>query len=401
MIVWIVNPFDALPAEGHRPLRFWLMAEAFARAGHDVVYWTADFNHIAKRRRTPDADALARSAAQGIRVEFVHEPPYSRNIGLKRLWAHWRWADNWAKAAAKSAPPGLIVASSPPLSAAAKVLRFARGVGAKVVVDVMDAWPETFERIAPRWMLWPLRRIARANYLGADAVTTVADNYAALVAGYGRRRPAHRFYHGIDMSGPPPDLDRRTGDRMKIAYAGNLGSTYDLATAIEAVGLMDGATLAVAGKGAQESMLADAARRFAGKVSFAGYLDEESLRRFLASADVGLVPMSPESCVGVPYKFADYSRAGLAIVSSLGGESDMLLAKYGAGASYRAHDARSLAAALRSLSPRLAEAKAASRRMAEAEFDATAIYDEYVGFVMAERSCAFSSPKTRKPTRLE
>ena len=101
------------------------------------------------------------------------------------------------------------------------------------------------------------------------------------------------------------------------------------------------------------------------------------------------------------YKFADYSRAGLAIVSSLGGESDMLLAKYGAGASYRAHDARSLAAALRSLSPRLAEAKAASRRMAEAEFDATAIYDEYVGFVMAERSCAFSSPKTRKPTRLE
>ena len=37
MTVWIENPFDNLPAEGFRPQRYWLMAEAFAKAGHDVT----------------------------------------------------------------------------------------------------------------------------------------------------------------------------------------------------------------------------------------------------------------------------------------------------------------------------------------------------------------------------
>ena len=32
MTVWIQNPFDNLPCEGYRKQRYWLMAEAFARA---------------------------------------------------------------------------------------------------------------------------------------------------------------------------------------------------------------------------------------------------------------------------------------------------------------------------------------------------------------------------------
>ena len=383
MLVWIVNPFDTLPAEGSRPLRFWLMAEAFVRAGHDVVYWTADFNHVTKKARTIGGPPRPES---GIKVEMVHEPPYSRNVGLARLWAHWRWAKNWRRAAERAPRPGLIVVSSPPLAIGSEVRRFAAKRGAKVVVDVMDAWPETFERVAPRWALWPLRRLARANYIGADAVTTVADNYAELVRKYGCKRPVRRFYHGIDMSGSAfgpagvPDASR-----TRIAYVGSLGRTYDLATAMEAVLLLDGVTLEIAGKGDGEAALRQFAEspRFQGRVSFRGYLGEAELVELLASCDIGIVPMAPESCVGVPYKFADYARSGLAVVSSLGGESDKILAKYGAGASYRAGDPQSLAETVRRLLPRLAEAKAASRRLAEGEFDAERIYDEYVRFALS------------------
>ena len=54
MTVWIVNPFDNLPLEGYRPQRYWLMAQAFAAAGHDVVYWTSDFSHANKAPRIVD-----------------------------------------------------------------------------------------------------------------------------------------------------------------------------------------------------------------------------------------------------------------------------------------------------------------------------------------------------------
>ena len=386
MNVWIVNPFDSLPCEGGRPLRFWLMAEAFAKAGHAVSYWTADFNHVTKRPR--DLAGLDRPSSGGVRVFAAHEPPYFGNIGLRRLWAHWRWARNWRKAAGNDPPPDLVVVSSPPLAICRSVEDFAAEVGAKVVLDVMDAWPETFERVAPRWTLWPLRRMARANYLGADAITTVADSYVELVRSYGFNGEVRRFYHGISGCGTAasrassasrqadaPAAPRRAS--VRIRYIGGLGQTYDLTTAVEAVRLLDGlATLEIAGKGEQESAL----RKCGGGVRFVGYLPERELAAFLSEGDVGLVPMRPESCVGIPYKFADYSRAGLAIVSSLGGESDRLLAKYGAGSAYRAGDPQSLAECVRRLADRLDDAKAASRRMAEREFDADAIYAGYVAF---------------------
>ena len=51
MTVWIQNQFDNLPMEGYRKQRFWLMAEAFAAAGHRVAYWTSDFSHAKKSFR--------------------------------------------------------------------------------------------------------------------------------------------------------------------------------------------------------------------------------------------------------------------------------------------------------------------------------------------------------------
>ena len=121
----------------------------------------------------------------------------------------------------------------------------------------------------------------------------------------------------------------------------------------------------------------------ADRVTFRGYLSDGVLRDLLDGCDVGLVPMPADSFVGVPYKFADYSSAGLAIVSSLGGESAALLDRYGCGAAYATGDAAGFAKAVEGLRERLDEARAGARRMAEREFDAVRIYDAYVSAVTA------------------
>ena len=390
MTVWIVNPFDTLPHEGGRPMRYWLMAAAFARAGHSVTYWTADFNHVTKRPRPAGALGPGGCAADGVELIAVHEPTYKSNISLRRLWSHWRWAKNWGREAARlvktrGSAPDLTIVSSPPLCICGEVRKLARRAGGRVVVDVMDAWPETFERVAPRWALWPLRRLARANYLGADAITTVADNYIETVRGYGFTGRVARFYHGISMSpraAQTAGADPGRASSLRIAYVGNLGRTYDLETAIEAVGMVDGATLEIAGAGDREAALRTfaSAQPYSGRIKFRGYLGIDELSRFLADADVGVVPMPPESCVGIPYKLADYSAAGLAVASSLGGECDRILATYNAGVSYRWGDPQSLANALRRIMAGLPTMKAASRRMAEELFDASRIYQDYVDF---------------------
>ena len=379
MVVWIQNPFDNLPSEGYRKQRYWLMCEAFARAGHQVVFWTSDFSHARKTTR----DVRLETEDGGVEVRMIPTLPYPKNVCFARIRSHRAYAREWLRfaldpiLASPVSRPFLIVTSTPTLSAAAAAIDLGRKFGAKVVVDVMDAWPETFERLAPKgfgWMARPflagMYRTARRIYREADLVTGVCERYRELTG----RGDYHLAYHGIDLGPHAPVPCPRPHDttrRVRLAYAGNLGKTYDLATVVKAVERNPDFELDVAGFGEFGSACP--------RVRFHGLLSEQDLQALLGRCDVGIVPMRPDSWVGVPYKFCDYAQAGLAIVSSLGGESSALLEKYGCGATYDAGDVSSLTAAIRKARTL---GRGASRAMCEAEFDATKIYDAYVSRVL-------------------
>jgi len=353
MVVWIQNPFDNLPGEGFRKMRYALMAEAFVRAGHDVVVWTSDFSHATKRSR-----ALSGESQGGFEIRLVRTMPYSRNVSFRRVASHLSYARRFEREAMRAvadgmARPALVVTSFPTISAAAASVGIARRLGARSVVDVQDAWPETFERILPRWTLAPLRAKARRVFGEADVVTGVCDRYRELTG----RGDYRRAYLGIEPGVRPEPPHSRTG-RRRIAYVGGVGRTYDLDTvgrAAESLGM----DFVVAGG--------------------ANYLGRRELEEFLSGCDVGVIPMRDDSWVGLPNKLFDYAKAGLPVASSLGGETAALLGKYACGATYRAGDAASLADAVRSA---LGCAPLASRRMCEAEFAAAPIYDAFVADIM-------------------
>ena len=354
MTVWIQNPFDNLPGEGFRKMRYALMAEAFVRAGHDVVVWTSDFSHATKRRR-----ALSGGTQSGVEVRLVGTMPYSRNVSLRRVASHIAYARRFEREAMRAvaggmARPSLVVTSFPTISAASASVRIARRLGAKSVVDVQDAWPETFERILPRWALAPLRAKARRVFVESDLVTGVCDRYRELTG----RGDYRRAYLGIEPGERPEEPPHSRTGRKRIAYVGGVGRTYDLDTAKRAAESL-GMDFVVAGG--------------------ANYLGRRELEEFLAGCDVGVIPMRDDSWVGLPNKLFDYAKAGLPVVSSLGGETAALLEKYACGATYRAGDATSLAEAVRSA---LGCEMLASRRMCEAEFAAAPIYDAFVADIM-------------------
>ena len=164
---------------------------------------------------------------------------------------------------------------------------------------------------------------------------------------------------------------------VRLAYIGNMSLSYDLATAVDAVKGDEGLSLDLAGAGPDEAEL----RRLAegcGRIRFHGYLGDEELRNLLAKADVGLVPMFDDSCVGIPYKLADYAAAGLPVASSLHGETEGLLSRCAAGVTYMAKDAVALRRAARAA----AGMRAGVGALAEL-FDARKLYDGYVAFAAA------------------
>lgn len=380
MNVWIVNPFDNLPPEGFRPQRYWLMARAFAQVGHCVTLWTSDFSHA---RKAPRALASgARWEGDGFRLVLVPTPPYPRNVCLRRILSHRAFARN-LRALAEREPqrPDLVIASLPPLASAAALAAFCRARGIAFVVDVMDAWPENFARVVPRWTLAPLRARARRIYRSAQGVSAVAARYLDLAKSYGAQCPMHLAYHGIELS--PHSLQKQVrpvfAEPFRLVYVGTMGNSYDLETVVDAVREMSGVVLDLAGAGPKETALRARAAGCA-RIRFHGYLGEAELHELLAQSDAGLVPMFDDSCVGVPYKLADYVAAGVPVVNTLHGETERLLAEYGAGVTCVTGDVRALSSAVADLRARDAAALRAGARSLARIFDASAVYSTYVSW---------------------
>jgi len=402
MNVWICNPFDNLPGEGRRPLRYSLLCQALSRAGHSVVWWSSDFSHALKQPRELDR---VYAAPEGFQVRLVPTPPYADNVGFRRAWSHRRFAARWrtlADAAVVSGElpkPDLVLTSWPPMETAASARHFRRRWGCKVVVDIMDAWPENFYRLlpGPSWLRGLLGRLvfarahrkARRAYRRADAVTGVGMTYLDLAAKYGCIVPRHLCYHGIMRTFAGGDrYNLLETEPLRVVYIGNMGRSYDLSTLVRAVRELveegEALRLDLAGTGPKEALLRREAKGCE-NIRFYGYLRNEDMQQLLADSDLAVVPMFADSYVAVPYKLADYTSAGLPMLCCLTGETQRLIERYGAGTMYRAGDVAGLKAALRRYlhqRSRLAQESLASARLARENFMMDIIYPEFVRFLV-------------------
>ena len=362
MKIWIINPFDNLPQEGFRPQRYWLMSEALKQRGHEVTLWTSDFNHGLKRRRE-----TAGNSPDWVRM--VKTLSYAKNVSARRVLSHWLLAKAWTKAAeAEKKLPDAMVVSMPPLGLAKAAVEFGNRHGIKTVVDVQDAWPETFGRVLPEFIVRPLKRIARNIYLGADAISAVAGKYADLAKGYGAKCKMKVTGHcknrpwGLGWS--QPSLD---DSAVRMCYVGNMGRSYDLKTVVEAVKELEGVTLDLAGDGEQRKEL-EALAKGCDRIRFHGYLPERELAETIARCNVGVVPMFKDSQVAVPGKLADYGVAELKVVYSLEGEIKMIAGE--AGVKYEAGDKESFKAAVK-------EVARLEHGLKREDFDAEKLMGEY------------------------
>lgn len=426
MNIWVVNPFDDLPQEGGRPLRYWSLCRALAERKHTVVWWSSDFSHRTKSYRpgppekgihgpenggaqpVPSRRDTRLGHSAGFQVRLVHTPPYRDNIGLARLRSHAAFARRWgsdsqaAVAARTLEKPDLLVISLPPLSLPKVAFKLRAKWGCRVVVDIMDAWPETFFRVIPGPLWWkkllghscflPLFVAARRAYRRADGISAVGRAYLELAKPHNHEVPSQLCFHGISLTAWKARSTPPAATGLQVAYIGAMSDAYDLQTAIRAVAeLIDQnqhIVLHLAGGGPKETqlkqMVSICSQNVQDRIHFHGHLQESSLRQLLHSCDVGLIPMRPDSQVAIPYKAGDYAEAGLAMVNSLPGEIHDLIQRYDAGCRYQNGDVNSLQNALLFYLTNpgtLSRHCENSRKLAEECFDAQKIYLDFAAFI--------------------
>ncbi len=416
--VWLVNPFDDIPGEGLPPLRYWTLARVLAARGHDVIWWTATWSH---RRKAIRSAPLGIREDEGFAVRLVAVRPYEKDASLARIGSHRDFGKTFERLANESVSsgqlerPDIILASLPPLESPEAAARLAKKLDATFVLDLMDLWPETFDRLLPGpgflkrliapFILGGMLKRRQALVAAADAVSAATKTYAdSALRDAPEPLPRHVCYVGAypqEFSSPPrlmnhvpaAGTDQSASPEpvaIECVYAGTLESGQDLDVLAGAARLLSAAgvkaTIHVAGTGAGEASLTRAADAIGGscRLQVHGLLPRQAYVNLLSRCDVGLVCVKPESLVAVPYKACDFAAAGLAIVNSLPGELQRLIDEHAAGVAYTAGDAASLARAITGFAAdrsRLNACRQGARRLAAAEFDRERTYPKFADWL--------------------
>lgn len=373
--IWIVTHFEPIPTEGNaRPMRAGLLAKVLADRGHDVTWWTPDFDHYNKRHRNHRDTTV--KISDGLRIRLLKSLGYRRHVGLRRMLNHELLARRWTRLAAREASPDLVVSGWPTPEFSDAVVRYGAKEDVPTVIDIRDLWPDLWLEILParlrplgRLVLGHHYRVARRTLRNATAIVGVTDDYVdwALRLADRARSPEDRAFA---FRYRPPELDSEDrkkaallleshgyepDDRLQFVFAGAFGRNYGLETVLDAGRVLDDVApgrirFVLCGSGDRWS---DAERRSRNidSVLVLPRLGVAELSYLYEGSHLGLAPYADIENFrnNLPNKIDEYLRAGLPIVTGVGGLIADLVDREGVGCHFAAGDHESLAGLAASL----------------------------------------------------
>lgn len=404
MKVWIVNPYGNLPSEGWREYRSTLLANALEKAGHETVWWVANFEHRTKQFRATEFEV--REVSSRFKIHLVPSTAYLRNISLSRIRFEKNFARNFSKLSCAYPSPDVIVLADPALFTSTYVVAYVKKAGCKLIVDILDLWPELFHLILPRPLAWigsilfaPLYRKRAWLLRQADGVVAVSKNYLDMALRAAPKASGDIFYLGIDLEDfhkalanknvlADVELPVKAPEDSWVIYAGTLGINYDIKTIVDSARIFkkidDTIQFIIVGEGPLRSMVVDAINEEKlCNINYLGVLSTDQLNALYGRCDIALSTYRGLSTVSMPVKAFDYLAAGLPVVNSLGKDWGELIADKQLGVKYTPEDANSLVQAIKllHLNKDSSQKMRNNLLMCAKAFNTATIYPNYVVYI--------------------
>ncbi len=407
MRIWLFAINETWPTDGSNPrlLRTGVMAQRYARAGDDIVWFNSSFWHAKKTHRFRKTTVI--ETEPRLTVVGLYGRAYQQNISLARIAHNWQVAREFKRLARGMAKPDIIVASWPMPELATAAMRYGKSHDVPVIVDIRDFWPEIWLEISPRCLL-PAARVLLHPYYAM--LRHAVDRSAALVGvsdlavewGLQHGTRARKPFDGplpLAYETPPIDdaamaaarqfwADRGIApdsSKLTICYFGNISRRYEFDTVFQAIELMSEeersrVRIVLCGVGERY----DALNAWATKhktILMPGWMDSAQIESLKQISDVGLLPYpsSEDYIRSLPNKSFDYLVGNLPILTSLKGLTDDLIRSFNCGWRYENNDAKSLVAKLRMLcdNPALVRAAAEGSTRAAVQFSADQVYGRF------------------------
>ncbi len=400
--VWIVNPYGALPNEGWLEYRSFKLARELISRGFEVVVWISKFEHRKKEHRKNSSFEENSDIKNGLQIIGIDGPGYKKNISISRIRHERIFGKNFLKEANGLIPPDLIVLGDPSIFFSKPVVKYSKKNNLKLIVDIIDLWPELFKVALPRFISKFHKLIFRSLYKRRDRLLLASDGVVGCTSDYVKRVkppygiPTEVAYFGIDTkvfndpkAGIYSTLTKSfiKDSDLSIIFAGTYGSAYDIETIFKTIDLTvkknENIKYVFIGDGMYSNQIQKYHELYPNTVLKLESLPLDELVDIYSNFDVGLCTYSKNSTVSMPTKFYDNLGAGLVTITSLNGEILSLVNKHKLGLKYEAGNHISLFEAIMKLknNKQLLIDLKSNANLSAHEFSAISQYKKFADFI--------------------
>jgi glycosyltransferase involved in cell wall biosynthesis len=341
MKIWLVSIFEQTPFDNNFSTRYLSIAEKAIIRGHQVTFFASTFRHNTKTHRFQETTQV--DINENYRTIYVKSQSYKSNFGPLRFIAHYRYAKDLIKIVKVEPKPDIILLAFPPIFLSYDLVRWANQNKVKIIVDVIDPWPDNFVKFLPKWaksfvnpMFLFHRWLVAKIFRNVNGLTAISNQYIEWAKSYSKNDVQNKcFYPAADLKliqATQPSTDRnevRKGKPLTIIYAGSLAKSYDIPCILEAAKELDTSyprqfRFIIAGAGPQSELINKYTKQLS-NVEFLGRVNKEVLIAKYYESDLGLTQHIKGSSQSVTYKLFDLLGNGLPILNSLESEMKTLI----------------------------------------------------------------------------
>lgn len=366
--IWVIDPYNEIPKAGWRHGRYYLIAKELSENGYNVNLFISNFSHKEKK-----IIEFVEHINININFKIVVVPSveYYNHVSYERIRFEIIFARNVNDNKHNLPLPDVVIIKDPAIFMFDQLKPLLKKSNAKIVVDIIDLWPELFELKLPKKIRWLGNIIFYPFYLkrnnifkSASAITAVAPDYLELGLKVNNKVPNKVIYWGCDIDGINSLLSSNSNnllaelnlpeknDNIWGIYAGTLGENYDILSLLKASNVLNNELphlkILIAGAGPLEKTVIDFAEKNE-NIFYLGSLPTDKLYKLFSFCDFGFSTYSEVSTVSMPIKCFDYLAAGLPLVNSLKRNLGALIEEHQIGYQYEASNYNSLAETLKKL----------------------------------------------------
>lgn len=355
--VWILQTGEPLAIDGKnlRYMRGMNLASKLIERGHNVVFFSSNFNHQKKIHRYKKSKFIKHST--NLSFHLIDSPGYNKNVSLRRFYDHIIMARNLKKIInQKIKKPDIVFIGYPPIETSYVMSKWLYSKNIPYVVDVKDQWPDLILEIFPRnfrfffkLMLYPYFYCAKFLIKRAATITSMTSSYISWAEKIsGKKIKNYSILPLVSDNNKINKTELRSTNKwcdvneikknyFNILFIGSISNAFNFDTLINCAKKIKNKKIKfiICGDGEHKDKLKKSVKNL-NNIVFLGWVDKY---KFISLAKRCKIAIAPYKNIknfqdNIPNKIIDYLSLGLPILSSLNGEVKSLLYKNKVGYAY-------------------------------------------------------------------